>query len=261
MQAGRAGGFTLIELSVVVMVVALLLGSLLVPLTTQVEQRNVSETQKRLQEVRDALIGYAIVNGRFPCPAVSTGASTDTGTEQFSIPLGGNKANGICANFNGGFVPGATLGLSNLDSQGFVVDAWGLQQNRIRYAISDTAATGISHLFTASNGMRNSGIINASGVGVTFLNVCSATPPGAAPFTSCGTAPLLSNEVVFVVYSLGKNAATGGTSADEAANLDGDVVFVSRTNYSQAGGEYDDLLLWASRPAVVGQLASAGQLP
>jgi type II secretory pathway pseudopilin PulG len=44
------GGFTLVELAVVVLVVTLLLGSLLIPLATQVEQRNVSETQKRLQE-------------------------------------------------------------------------------------------------------------------------------------------------------------------------------------------------------------------
>lgn len=261
MQAVRMRGFTLIELSVVVMVVALLLGSLLVPLTTQVEQRNVSETQKRLQEVRDALIGYAIVNGRFPCPAVSTGASTDTGTEAFAG--GGTKSNGQCATFNNGFVPGATLGLSNLDSQGFVVDAWGLQQNRIRYAIADTTASGIQHLFTAFNGMRASAIINASGGGVTFLNVCSASPAGTAPFAGCANAQqTLSSEAVFIVYSVGKNAATGGgTSADEAANLDGDAVFVSRTNYSQAAGEYDDLMLWTSRPALVGQLAAAGQLP
>jgi hypothetical protein len=61
---------------------------------------------------------------------------------------------------------------------------------------------------------------------------------------------------------VGKNAATGGgTSADEAANLDGDTVFVSRTNYSQAAGEYDDLMLWTSRFAVVGRLVAAGQLP
>ena len=72
-------GFTLIELSVVVLVITLLLGSLLIPLATQVEQRNMSETQKRLQEIKEALIGFAIANGRFPCPAIGTGASTDSG--------------------------------------------------------------------------------------------------------------------------------------------------------------------------------------
>jgi len=65
----RARGFTLLELSIVVLVVTLLIGGLLVPLSTQVEQRNVSETQQRLAQVQDALIGFAIAQGRFPCPA------------------------------------------------------------------------------------------------------------------------------------------------------------------------------------------------
>ena len=61
-------GFTLVELAVVVAVVALLLGTLLVPLTTQVEQRNISQTQKQLDEIKEALLGYAMVNGRLPRP-------------------------------------------------------------------------------------------------------------------------------------------------------------------------------------------------
>src|SRR4051812_3179202 len=135
-------GFTLIELSVVVLVITLLLGSLLVPLATQVEQRNVSETQKRLQEVKEALIGYAIANGRFPCPAEVSPVPdpNDRGNESFDV--GGTAANGKCRHPYDGYVPGITLGLSNLDSQGFVVDAWGLQQNRLRYAITPTKLAG-----------------------------------------------------------------------------------------------------------------------
>src|SRR6185295_584121 len=65
-------GFTLIEMAVAVFVIALLLGSILVPLTTQVEQRKISDTQRLLDETREALIGFAAANGRLPRPAVSS---------------------------------------------------------------------------------------------------------------------------------------------------------------------------------------------
>ena len=68
----KQAGFTLIELAVVIVVIALLLGSILVPLTSQVEQRKVLETQKTLDEIKEALIGFAMINGRLPRPATSS---------------------------------------------------------------------------------------------------------------------------------------------------------------------------------------------
>ncbi len=265
----RARGFTLLELSVVVLVVTLLIGGLLVPLSTQVEQRNISDTQLRLLQIRDALIGFAIANGRFPCPATvsSPPASTDLGVEN---PAGG----GACVNPIDGYVPGTTLGLTNLDSQGFVVDAWGFQQNRIRYSISTATVNGQANPFTTNAGMRNA-TIQALGDTSTahYLYVCvSAT--GTTLIACSGIAPpandpnaLSRGDAVFVIYSLGKNAATsGGTSADEALNVklsptNVSPVFVNRTVSGQTGSEFDDLLLWESRYDVIGKLSAAGQLP
>ena len=71
-------GFSLIELAVVIAIISLLLGSLLVPLRSQVESRKLTDTQKILDDAREALMGYAAANGYFPCPAdyaaVSNGA-------------------------------------------------------------------------------------------------------------------------------------------------------------------------------------------
>ena len=61
-------GFTLIELAVSMFIIALLLGAVLVPLATQVEQRQVSETQKTLDDAKEALVGFALANGYLPCP-------------------------------------------------------------------------------------------------------------------------------------------------------------------------------------------------
>ena len=260
----HASGFTLVELAVVVLVITLLLGSLLIPLATQVDQRNVAETQKRLQEVKEALLGYAMANGRFPCPAVSA-APTDTGVE---APANAGVT-GVCTNFFG-YVPGITLGLSNLDNQGFVVDAWGLQSNRIRYAITSATVNGITNAFTKLGGMRGVGIQGlgtpTSSGGTAMLYVCASSTGATA--TDCGSAAntLSNGDTVFIVYSLGKNAATSGAtgvaSPDEQLNLNGvNPVFVSRTTSTQAGGEFDDIVLYSSRSSIISQMTVAGQLP
>jgi len=257
----RGSGFTLVELAVVVVVIALLLGALLVPLSTQIEQRNVSDTRIRLAQIQEALIAYAIAQGRFPCPA--SGAS-GSGVESFAV--GGNATNGNCSNFFDGYVPGTTLGLSNVDSQGYVVDAWGLQQNRIRYAISDGPAA--THAFTKSGGMVASGIQNLGSATNPYLYVCaSATgitnsacsvliPPTPDPNA------LSRGDAVFVVFSLGKNASTTSPGGpDEQANQSIYPRYVSKTASDGGGNEYDDLMTWASRYTVIGRLVSAGQLP
>jgi prepilin-type N-terminal cleavage/methylation domain-containing protein len=265
-RAARMRGFTLIELSVVVLVITLLLGSLLVPLATQVDQRNVSETQKRLQEVKEALTGYAMANGRFPCPAVSN-VATDRAVESTVGPA----VNGVCTTFFG-YVPGVTLGLSNLDSQGFVLDAWGLQQNRIRYAIASAKVNSIVNAFTKLNGMRDAGLQSlgtpttaATPADERLLYVCASG--NGATATDCGSASntLSNGDTVFIVYSLGKNAATSGVtgtaSVDEQVNLNGPSVFVSRVTSSATGGEFDDILLYSSRSSIISQMTVAGQLP
>lgn len=267
-KPNRARGFTLLELAVVVLVVTLLVGGLLVPLATQVEQRNVTDTQLRLAQVQEALIGFAIANGRFPCPAKvsSPPQPTDLGVED---PPGG----GACNHPIDGYVPGTTLGLNNLDSQGFMVDAWGLQQNRIRYSITPTTVNGVLNAFTSVGGMRSAGLTNlgdsttyhylyvcASAAGTT-VNACSTiVPPANDPNA------LSRGDAIFVVYSLGKNAATsGGTGADEALNVKSTTnttpVFVEKTISEQAGSEFDDLVVWGSRYNVIGRLSATGQLP
>ena len=178
----------------------------------------------------------------------------------------GAVTSGACTTFtapNDGYVPGITLGLANLDSQGFVVDAWGLQQNRIRYAIADVTmnngATPVPHVFTVQNGMRSVGV-QALGSGTDLLFVCGSD---GGSTTNCGTAPLLTKDAVFVVYSLGKNAATtGGVNTDEAVNLARHPVFVSKLRSStQTQGDFDDILLWTSRYHVISQLTATGQIP
>ena len=71
-------GFTLVELAISIFIIALLLGSILVPLATQVEQRQISETQKTIEEIKEALIGFALANSYLPCPDSNGGLDENT---------------------------------------------------------------------------------------------------------------------------------------------------------------------------------------
>ena len=287
-SSGRAAGFTLVEIAIAVFIIALLLGSILVPLTTQVENRNIDTTQRILDQARDALIGYAAATGRFPCPA----SDTSNGLEHFFSP-GGSAANGLChtsvtgaagMNVYSGFLPAATLGFTPVDASGFAVDAWGLTQNRIRYAVSRSTVNGITNPFTRTGGMRSAGMLNiASCVQGALAAICtspSGTSPaggllyvcnngtGVTPGTNCGTAVKLTDNAPVVIWSVGPNAATtGGVSADEAQNpnpanpVSIDRIFVSKTRSTVAGSEFDDIVTWIGAATIFNRLIAAGQLP
>ena len=68
----RQRGFTLAELAVVFTIVILLLGNIMYTLSAQTDLRNSDDTRKRLEQARELLLSYAIVNGRLPCPARCT---------------------------------------------------------------------------------------------------------------------------------------------------------------------------------------------
>src|SRR5262245_55096453 len=122
-SSGRSAlGFSLVELAVVMTIVALLLGGLIYTLSAQIEQRNFEETRRRLEQARELLLGYAIVNGRLPCPATSTSSGQGS-------PVGG----GTCTTGYAGWLPAKTIGSQQVDSGGYALDIWG---NRIRYAVS-----------------------------------------------------------------------------------------------------------------------------
>lgn len=263
MQNKQPSGFTLIEMAITLLIVTLLLGGLLIPLATQVEQKNITETQSELENIKEALIGYAIANGRLPCPA----SSTSNGLESFAP--GGNTTNGICSNFFDGFIPAVTLGITPVDDSGYAIDAWGLSQNRIRYAVTNLSADGgLHYTLTQTDGMKT--VSDGSDTGMSYIGkkkllyVCASATGTSA--TNCGTARTLTNTALAVIYSLGKNAPTGGTGADEAANPNPnsaniDPVFVSHTMSATAGNDFDDIVTWLSPNILFNRMVAAGKLP
>ncbi len=123
----KSKGFSLVELAVALAIIALLLAGALIPLSTQIEVRNAADTQRAMESIREAIVGFAQANGRLPCPAdgnIAAGTA-GAGTEV----LGLNS----CFNVGGisfGVVPWATLGVPE-------TDAWG---RRFSYRVSPAFA-------------------------------------------------------------------------------------------------------------------------
>jgi prepilin-type N-terminal cleavage/methylation domain-containing protein len=249
----RLRGFTLTELAIVVVIVGFLIGGLLVPLTTQMEVRRIAETQKTMEMARDALLGYAASNGRLPCPARPPDSLPNppvpTGEES---PVGG----GTCTNWYNGFLPAVTLGITPTDAQGYAIDAWG---NRIRYSVPNVTINTIVNPFTTTNGIRTASITAVAGQ--TTIYVCASATvvnPG-----DCGTATKLTDKAPALMFSLGKNAKTAGNDADEAANLNNDLVFVTHdaSPSGSATGEFDDIVVYLSLNQLFNRMIMGGALP
>ena len=266
----RFRGFSLVELAVVLAVVGLLLGSLMYTLQAQTEQRAREETQRRLEQAREALLGYAVANGRLPCPASATSAGVESDN-----PAGSS----ICTNPYDGFLPSVTLGFGPaVDAGGFAVDAW---NNRIRYAVAAGNPLGClgsstAPHFTSRVNLKQNGMSCLPNTNDLLMCKSSTTSPAPAP-GSCGSAGnIITNNsptgaLVAVLLSPGKNFALAPTAVaalaagrqDEAANLDGNSVFISHLPQPEgaSGGEFDDMVLWVPVGLFYGRLVAAGVLP
>ncbi len=249
-------GFSLVELSIVLLIMGLLLGGLAMPLAVQRENARIKDGQTQLQSILSAVEGFAIVNGYLPCPATpaSNGYADASG--------------GGCIEQHG-FVPATTLNLNGVrNADNLLLDPWGAP---IRYSVTaaDSDADG-NWDFTTAGEMRS----------ITMpllapdLVVC-ATASGSSA-SACSSANVtLSEQSPLVVYSLGRDW-TSFSSADQLENVGSslgggtsgasypvaaDVVFVMRGRSDQSGAEFDDLVVWLSSNRLYRALVEAGQLP
>ena len=129
-------GFTLAELAIALVIVALLLASALIPLSAQIELKSVADTKKTMDQIQESLLGFAIANGRLPCPAdgsIADGSST-AGQEIASCD------NSSATKLSYGVVPWATLGVP-------ATDAWG---RRFSYRVAPVFADSIGTTFTTT---------------------------------------------------------------------------------------------------------------
>lgn len=263
--AKNAHGFTLVEMAVVVVIVALLLGALLVPLATQIQARNVKETRQGLKEIKEALLGFAITQGRLPCP--------DTDRDGRENPCTGV---GLPLDVVEGFLPWRDLGVP-------AIDAWG---RIFRYAVArEFTEFTQPGMLPGPNQLDLTDTINA-----TISVFTRGDDPGAGGGGETKESISLTANTPAVVLSVGSNGLGGSilggpdlafaaAGTDERVNVS--TIFppaapgrsfrhrlhtpestaCSDTAEGQPFCEFDDILIWLSAPVLFNRLVEARQLP
>jgi prepilin-type N-terminal cleavage/methylation domain-containing protein len=225
-RAKLPNGFTLVELAVVLAIFALLLSIMVIPLSTQIDQQRTAETERQLAAVQEALLGFAIANGRLPCPANGTLA---TGAAGAGLE---NKPGATCGAAEG-VLPWVALGVPELD-------AWGA---RLTYRVAPDFADN-----------------PAAGAFASFL----ITESGNIVVTDGSTN--MATGLAAVVVSHGKNGLGAflpdgtqipGASGNELENANDTVTFVSQI----PGPSFDDLVVWVSPNILKSRLVAANRLP
>ncbi len=224
-------GFTLIEMAIVLLIMGFLMGGLFMPLSMQMNQQKIKDTERTLETIKDALIGYAVINGNLPCPALDKG-----GHESSTNP---------CTTYNNsdGYLPWADLGVNKYD-------AWG---NIFRYRLDGSFSDSIPNPIVVEHELeiRDVNKVGDGNLLSSFENIATDT----------------NSNVVAIIYSCGKNGIPNKTNAISeysGANCSTASSTTSNNVYTKDGyveDKFDDILVWLPKTILINQLVLAGKWP
>lgn len=190
---GGDQGFTLVELSVVIVIIALVMTLGLGALNALLGSAASTETKARQARFKEALIAYLGSNKRLPCPDVPNNTN---GTGDASGVSGIEDRNaGVCVSPNG-VIPYASLGLSREMAE----DGWGNYMSyQVFLEVAASACPGTKVDWTDSNcfGEGKAG-------GIWVYRGMFANPEGLA-FFNTASAPPADSRAVAVIVSHGPN--------------------------------------------------------
>ena len=217
----RQYGFTLAELAVVLVILALLSGSLLVPLGSRMEARDRQLTLERLRDFQQALTGFAIIHGRLPCPSTEADPTHPNYGVEDALP---------CSFSVEGRLPWRTLAMS-------ATDAWG--HERVQ---ADEPWAGHWH-YRVDRAFTQAPITPAS------------APADNLQIRSHDDfhVTVSDSQAVALVFSTGANRSADGLNAHYSA-------VQPKYQSGEVSASFDDLLIWIGRPLLIARLAQAGRL-
>ncbi|HEY8100791.1 MAG TPA: prepilin-type N-terminal cleavage/methylation domain-containing protein [Burkholderiaceae bacterium] len=245
----KKNGFTVLELAVVLFIIGLVLGGAIMALTAQIDIKRSNDTQKGLEDIKEALIGFAIKNKYLPCPDKTTAAGAGVAPNTPNDGLEDVTAGGACVTQEGN-VPWTTLGVSDLDAWGHrfhyrVTPAY--SNHNVPFKLSDTGTLSVCQ--TAPGGVCSTPIaINLPAV------VLSFGPNGKGAITSTG---------ILIPAPAGPAPTPPATNADEYENTNQNNLFVSRAKSVTGGtlGEFDDQVAYLSSLVIINRMTAAGVPP
>lgn len=233
-------GFSLVELTIVLVIVALLSGGLMFGLSSQRDQAQNKDAQQQLNLIHDALLGFAMTAGRLPCPAAPNVATNNGGGREAwtCTPADCSTSDRTCT-LEHGAIPWLTLGIKE-------TDPWGTR-------------------FTYFVGREFSNPLLKAETDVGQRTRFTLDTVGRASVQD-GAGHEIAQQIPAVIASHGAHAAGGfqptgialpGATGDEAENADADQIFIART----PNEAFDDLLTWIAPTVLKARMVAVGKLP
>ncbi|WP_230411873.1 type II secretion system protein [Denitromonas iodatirespirans] len=235
----RQHGFTLAELAIVLLILTVLAAALVVPFRARLEADRREQTRRMLDDIHAALIGFAIVHGRLPCPTTRRNP-LDTRYGEEEIDGATNK----CVVGSEGMLPWRTLGLPGFDAWGHArsveADPWA-GQFRYRVDLDFSSAQPGVKIKADTDYASTIKVIDHDGNEITVSSYS-------------GTESLKNTLAVALVYSTGPDLTPNGANASYEAV--GDATYET----GEPTTAFDDMVVWIARPLLIARMAQAGAL-
>ncbi len=282
-------GFLLVEVAIAVVIVVLLLGGIGIAIVRQLEERQQTENRLYMQQIQEALLGFAAAHGRLPCP--DTKATPDGLESRANVVSPATSADGCTGGSSGsvaartrafeGTLPWATLGVTQSDAWGRLI-RYRVMNEFTRPTLDPTAnlAPCINTTFPSPENP------NFCTLELTDSDTTNQLRISTRNALNKATPAIVAEGIGVIALSFGRNgrgartadgnvlpAAPGGT--DEAANANaagGNQRFITRPatelqsvcNDAGAGSafcEFDDHVVWLPTYLLFERLVRAGRLP
>ncbi len=237
-------GFSLIEIALVLLIIAILINNVGIPLHQREAQEKFRSAERQLTHLGSVINAFVASQGRLPCPA----SASSNGNETFD---------GDRCLISNGFVPATTLGLAGKrNADGLLLDQW---NQPVRYHVSKAS----EWLWFSLNDMKNlKDLSTLTG----DLKVCSED-------CDISNVSLFTNSAPYVLLSLGEYVRPRGAleienagesviqgNGDYGINANEYFVYTEHKPQTERNAGFDDLLHWESRYVLQRILLDSGFL-
>ena len=229
-------GFSLVELSVVLVVIGITLGGALDIATRKTEADKIYETESKIETIEKMIAQSLNVENRLPCPANAATSFSDAnfGTDGTASTSGCTNSNFNSSNAYAGTIPINFLSLP----EDYMFDAWG---RRLTYIVD----------YRLANSDTTNPLCDGSSSG--NFSLCFRYTDNGSIIINDASSNIRSNQVAYVIISHGKNGSgawnyTGtarlavSSDADEKSNGDTNGDFDNIFVQKEDDGNFDDIV-------------------
>lgn len=263
----QSGGFTLVEMAVVMVIIGLLMTSVLPSLTSARQTAQTLTAENNLKTIMNAVAAYVQANGCLPCPSTVTAVRNGFGRVRGDT---NNAACGVCAN-GLGVPPFVSLGLpasSAHDGWGHWISMhvdtsltvnFGVVPPMAACTAADVTSGQCTTVGASQKGLCRSGLSTANRLTVT--NLAGSSQQAAVVLVSHGRVGAGS----FIAGGRGSEdnaqmelpaVACSAGGGFERCNADRDRSYIVAPVVEGGADPFDDVLMYLDRNALVAQFGT-----